>query len=106
MFGTLVSPKLRSAQLSFETGTKPDTVSHQDKQISLSLSFHVLTPLYLCYLYTSLDFDFNLSRGKEMTHSKNCYHAALETLIEIANMRSTMFSTSDQIRKEMAGSKG
>ncbi|XP_030950988.1 coiled-coil domain-containing protein 115 [Quercus lobata] len=47
MFGTLVSPKLRSAQLSFET--------------------------------------------------------ALETLVEIANMRSTMFSTSDQIRKEMAG---
>lgn len=46
-FGTLVSPKLRSAQLSFET--------------------------------------------------------ALETLVEIANMRSTMFSTSDQIRKEMAG---
>ena len=38
-----------------------------------------------------------------MTHSKNCCHAALETLVEIANMRSTMFSTSDQIRKEMAG---
>lgn len=47
MFGTLVSPKLRSAQLSFET--------------------------------------------------------ALETLVQIANMRSTMLSTSDQIRKELEG---
>ncbi|GMY28078.1 coiled-coil domain-containing protein 115 [Fagus crenata] len=49
MFGTLVSPKLRAAQLSFET--------------------------------------------------------ALETVVEIANMRSTMLSTSDQVRKELAGTK-
>ncbi|KAE8057417.1 hypothetical protein FH972_014112 [Carpinus fangiana] len=50
MFGTLVSPKLRAAQLSFET--------------------------------------------------------ALETLIEIANMRSTMLSTSDQVQKDLEGTKG
>ncbi|XP_059460685.1 uncharacterized protein LOC132189882 [Corylus avellana] len=50
MFGTLVSPKLRAAQLSFET--------------------------------------------------------ALETLIEIANMRSTMLSTSDQVQKDLEGPKG
>ena len=40
-----------------------------------------------------------------MTHSKNCFHAALETVVEIANMRSTMLSTSDQVRKELAGTK-
>ncbi|XP_062164509.1 uncharacterized protein LOC133871148 isoform X2 [Alnus glutinosa] len=50
MFGTLVSPKLRAAQLSFET--------------------------------------------------------ALETLVEIANMRSTMLSTYDQVRKDLEGTKG
>ncbi|KAF5462252.1 hypothetical protein F2P56_018274 [Juglans regia] len=50
MFGTLVSPKLRAAQLSFET--------------------------------------------------------ALETLVEIANVRLTMLSTSDQVRKELEGTEG
>ncbi|XP_041021847.1 uncharacterized protein LOC121263118 isoform X2 [Juglans microcarpa x Juglans regia] len=50
MFGTLVSPKLRAAQLSFET--------------------------------------------------------ALETLVEIANVRLTMLSTSDQVRKELEVTEG
>lgn len=50
IFGTLVSPKLRAAQLSFET--------------------------------------------------------ALETLVEIANMRSTMLSTSDQVQKDLECTKG
>lgn len=41
-----------------------------------------------------------------MTHAKNHFHAALETLVEIANVRLTMLSTSDQVRKELEGTEG
>jgi hypothetical protein len=41
-----------------------------------------------------------------MTHSKNYFHSALETLVEIANMRSTMLYTYDQVRKDLEGTKG
>lgn len=41
-----------------------------------------------------------------MTHSKNYFYSALETLVEIANMRSAMLSTSDQVQKDLECTKG
>lgn len=76
MFGTLVSPKLRSTQLSFETGTF----------ILLEL---VRSSIHLVHFLTSA----------------TILLIALEMLVEISNVRASLLCAYDKVQKDRNGAK-
>ncbi|KAM7517377.1 hypothetical protein LguiA_006960 [Lonicera macranthoides] len=85
VFGALVSPKLRAAQVSFETGLLT-------KRPALRTSHHTGCINFAAFVTCCGDSFF--------------FYAALETLVEIANMQSSMLCAYDQVHKEMVNTTG
>ena len=122
VFGTLVSPKLRAAQFSFETGK----LLHFNSRPLLHTKYCCLKPKLVAgtRLFSMLLFigygvgwfqlltDRILYLSCQSTHIhpwkwaydlfwKFNLHAALEMIVEIANMRSSMLSAYDQVQKDI-----
>ena len=89
MFGTLVSPKLRASQLTFETGEfrKLFVENYRTPSITISVLVHHFSWLVL--------------------KRSNCFLccAALETLVEIANARSSILKSYEVLHRDMKSTK-